>query len=140
MQQASRKREAFSFGAHMYSPWKLWKGEDVGGRYAPVTLYLIAYYDGYLYRSVFPCAYHNDGQWRIIDGRDKEGDYLSLLKVNGTNKGEKVPMYDPSRGDQLFYMDLLTPDNYPLSPAIFRKLPAKGGCYAHKLMSRMLCR
>ena len=107
--------------------WKKWNGEDVGDRYDPVQLCLIAHYEGADYYWIFTYARCKNGEWHIFNKSNREGTYLSLISVLGGSRSERVKAYDPSRGDEIFYTTFETPDGHKFSPRFFKKAKAEGG-------------
>lgn len=108
--------------------WKKWNGEDIGYAYETVLLCLMAHYKGATYYWMFPNAYCLNGEWMITNHRHGDGDYLKLMRVEGDSQDDgEVKAYDPTRGDELYYTTLETPDGHKFSARFFKRAKSTGG-------------
>lgn len=81
----------------MLNDWTLWNGEKLEGNF---VLLVESHLGKAIVRAIITNAYCSDGCWCFHEGLSSTEQYLNIYEV-GRNRD--VQLYDPKRGDRVFY-------------------------------------
>lgn len=118
--------------------WIEWKGEPVGSRWKTVCICVYSYVDeGEPVKAIIPRAYctganeytRAGGEWTFFEGGSSS--YNSLRRVprkkrQDSRETEYINIYQPKRGDKIFYCVPTLPDGRAFSLNSVRKNLYKG--------------